>query len=405
LDNSSINHKLFTKDFVLITFANFFLAFVFYILMTTMALYSIEQFNASQSEAGLASGMFIIASIFSRLFTGKYIEVIGRKKLLYSSLILFVISSTLYFFAASLPVLLIIRFIHGAVFGIANTTLSTSVMDIIPPQRRGEGTSYYTLSPVAATAIGPFVGLFITQHADYRFTFMLCTISSLLSFILTLFVKIPKADISEEQLLHIKNSFNILDLFEKEAFPLSTVMIFVGIAYSGIISFINSYAIETGLTEAVGYFFSVYAAFLFISRPLTGKLLDRKGDNVVVYPSILIFALCLLLLNIAKSGIVLLISGVLMALGFGTIMSCANAIVVRISPKHRVGLATSTFFVLLDIGTGFGPFFLGSIVPYTGYRGMYLALSILVFLLLFLYYSVHGRKVSARKNIFLAKPE
>jgi hypothetical protein len=64
LDNSSINHKLFTKDFVLITFANFFLAFVFYILMTTMALYSIEQFNASQSEAGLASGMFIIASIF-----------------------------------------------------------------------------------------------------------------------------------------------------------------------------------------------------------------------------------------------------------------------------------------------------------------------------------------------------
>lgn len=405
MDNSSINHKLFTKDFVLITFANFFLAFVFYILMTTMALYSIEQFNASQSEAGLASGMFIIASIFSRLFTGKYIEVIGRKKLLYSSLILFVISSTLYFFAASLPVLLIIRFIHGAVFGIANTTLSTSVMDIIPPQRRGEGTSYYTLSPVAATAIGPFVGLFITQHADYRFTFMLCTISSLLSFILTLFVKIPKADISEEQLLHIKNSFNILDLFEKEAFPLSTVMIFVGIAYSGIISFINSYAIETGLTEAVGYFFSVYAAFLFISRPLTGKLLDRKGDNVVVYPSILIFALCLLLLNIAKSGIVLLISGVLMALGFGTIMSCANAIVVRISPKHRVGLATSTFFVLLDIGTGFGPFFLGSIVPYTGYRGMYLALSILVFLLLFLYYSVHGRKVSARKNIFLAKPE
>jgi dipicolinate synthase subunit A len=45
-------------------------------------------------------------------------------------------------------------------------------------------------------------------------------------------------------------------------------------------------------------------------------------------------------------------AGALLALGFGTMMSCAQAIVVKESPKHRVGLATSTFFICMDGGTG-----------------------------------------------------
>ena len=52
-----------------------FVSLVFYLLMTAMTTYAIEQFNASQSQAGLASGIFVIGglgfltyqTLFSRL--------------------------------------------------------------------------------------------------------------------------------------------------------------------------------------------------------------------------------------------------------------------------------------------------------------------------------------------------
>ena len=132
---------LWTEDFIIILLVAFFIALNFYILMTTLAVYVVEQFGASQSEAGLAAGIFIIASLFSRLQTGRYIEVIGRRKLLYAGLLLFLIATLLYFSANSLGLLLAVRFIHGVAFGIATTTAATAAMDLIPDERKGEGTS------------------------------------------------------------------------------------------------------------------------------------------------------------------------------------------------------------------------------------------------------------------------
>jgi MFS family permease len=166
--------NLWTKDFLIICMANFFVALTFYLLMTTLALYAVEQFNTSQSKAGFASSIFVIGALFSRLLTGKYIEVIGRKRLLYSSLFLFFIATLLYFPVNNLGLLLVVRFLHGTAFGIAGTALSTAVMDLIPDERKGEGTGYFSLSVTAATALGPFLGLLITRHADFEMLFVVC---------------------------------------------------------------------------------------------------------------------------------------------------------------------------------------------------------------------------------------
>ena len=40
---------------------------------------------------------------------------------------------------------------------------------------------------------------------------------------------------------------------------------------------------------------------------------------------------------------------------------------------HQVGVATSTYFVLLDFGIGVGPYTLGSFVPSFGFSFVYLA--------------------------------
>ena len=79
-------------------------------------------------------------------------------------------------------------------------------------------------------------------------------------------------------------------------------------------------------------------------------------------------------------------------------MSCGQAIAVKEAPKERVGLAVSTFYICLDGGVGIGPYLIGFIIPYVGFRGMYLILALFVFLTVILYYFLHGKKAAARRK-------
>lgn len=393
--------KLWTKDFIIMSVSTFFGGLTFYLLITTLTVYAIEEFNASQSMAGLASSIFVVGALVSRIFAGKYIEIIGRKKMLYGGLFLFLIMMLLYFIVGNMNVLLFIRFIHGAAFGLFTTVIATVITDIIPYERRGEGISYFSLSITLAMAVGPFLGLYISQQGSFTIIFAACTLFSLISTIIVLFVHIPEGHLTKEQLDAMKG-FKLKDFFEIKAVPIAIIIAIMGFAYSGILSFMTSYAKEINLMEAASFFFLIYAVFILISRPFTGRLLDKKGDNIVIYPALLLFVIGLVTLSQANQGFILLLAGALIGLGYGTMNSCCQAIAIKESPRHRVGLATSTFFVFMDSGVGVGPFLLGFIIPIVGFRGLYFTLAVVVFASIFLYYVLHGKKKRTENNILQA---
>jgi len=74
----------------------------------------------------------VIGALFARLFSGNWIERIGRKKMLFSGLILSLGMILLYFGINNLKSLLIVRFLHVAAFGITSTASGTIVTNIIP---------------------------------------------------------------------------------------------------------------------------------------------------------------------------------------------------------------------------------------------------------------------------------
>ena len=111
------NAKLWTRDFVIIFGTNFFTHVVFYLLMTTIALYVTKEYHTSQGLAGFTVGIFILAALLARFIAGAYMERIGRKKALIGSLCIFVILMFLHLAANSLVFLLVLRFIQGAAFG------------------------------------------------------------------------------------------------------------------------------------------------------------------------------------------------------------------------------------------------------------------------------------------------
>lgn len=389
--------KLWTKDFIIVSSTNFFIFLVFYVLMVTLTVYTMDHFHTSQSLAGLASSIFVLGAVLIRPIAGKTIDSIGRKKMLLLSLVLFFIASIFYFQADHLSFLFINRLIHGLAFGVATTATGTISADIIPNERRGEGTGYFSMSTNVAMAIGPFIGLFITQHFSYSVIFVAATIFSTLGLVATLFLRVPKSNYKQPS--QANTGMNLSSFFEKTAVPISALIGITGFIYSSILSFLTSYAQEIHLVSAASFFFVMFAIFLLVSRPFTGRWFDQYGENAIIYPSIALYAVGLLLLSQANISIILLISGALIGVGYGTFQSSTQAIVVNKAPHHRIGLATSTYFSFYDFGIGVGPFLLGLVIPFLGYRGLFLSMAIIAFLSIAVYYFIHGKNVSKHKVV------
>lgn len=388
-----MEEKLWTKDFICLIFANFCASLVFFLFLTTIVQYTIQAYQVSTSTAGLIAGIFVGSALITRLFTGKFLDVIGRKKVTRIGMFCFLLCTASYFLANDIISLFIVRFLHGLAFGVTSTATNTIGQSMFPDSRRGEGTGYLSLGQVFAMAIGPLLGLFLMNRFDYDAVILLCTLSSAACFILLLVIKIDDIKLPAEVVENIKKSFKFKDFIEMHALPLSTIMIICGICYNGLATFVNSYTAEINLSQYSSLFFLVYAVAVGIARPLGGRLMDRKGENIIVYSALVCFVIGFIFMANIHGASTLLLSAVLLAIGFGTTMSCGCAIVVKLTPRQRIGMAISTFFICLDTGTALGPYLLGLVIPHSGYRSMYLMLAAVTVLLIVQYYFVHGRKV------------
>nr|WP_239094272.1 MFS transporter [Bacillus sp. B15-48] len=387
---------MWTKDFIIVSSVNLLLTLVFYLLVVIIGVYAVHEYDATASQAGLVTGIFIVGTLIGRLFTGRSIDSIGRKKTLFTGLILFTLVTSFYFIHLGIGFLMLTRFLHGVTMGIANTATGTIVAQIIPNKRKGEGIGYYSMSATLAAAIGPFIGLYMTQHTSTQLIFILCLMIGIVSLTTAFFVYVPPVErkTSKSELKGMRLS----QFIEPKAVPIAIVTLIVAFCYSSVLSFINFYAIEIDLVSTASFFFLVYSIAVLISRPFTGRLLDLKGANYVMYPAFILFAIGMILLGSAQSSFTLLLGGIFIGLGFGNMQSCTQAIAVKLTPNHRMGLATSTFFIFLDAGLGFGPYLLGLFIPAINYGTLYMILGVVVIASSGLYFILHGKKEKAQLN-------
>ena len=95
------------------------------------------------------------------------------------------------------------------------------------------------------------------------------------------------------------------------------------------------------------YFSLYYAAAMISVRPFTGRLYDSKGPSAGHLSVIDSFCSRIILLSNMNSVLTLLISGVLIGIGYGSLFPCFQALAIQSAQKHRSGHATSTFFHLI----------------------------------------------------------
>ncbi|MEG0732496.1 MAG: MFS transporter [Vagococcus sp.] len=363
--------KLFNKGFISITLINFVVYLVYYLLMVIIAVIAQDNLHATLGQAGLASGIYIIGTLLARLFMGKTLELIGRKKVLRYGSIFYLITTIAYLFIPNIGILYVVRLLNGFGYGTVSTATNAIVTAYIPKSRHGEGINYYGLSTSLAAAIGPFVGLVLLDKTDFKFIIIFSIVLILLTTIACLVFPVKNIEITKEHRA-LLSSWKLDSFIEKKVLFISSVAFLMGVSYSSVLSFLASYAEELNLVTYRSFFFVVYALIITFTRPLTGRIFDEYGENSVMYPSYFFLTAGLIVLSLSTNGWVFLLSGALIGLGYGTFMSNGQAVCLKTSDSHRIGISLSTYFIGLDLGLGVGPYVLGELRNFLTFQQVYL---------------------------------
>lgn len=365
--------RLITKNFIAIATANFFLFLSFYSLMPLLPFYLVDKFKADGSVIGLVLASYMVSCIIIRPFCGYILDTFKRRPVYLLAYFLFGAIFCGYMFASLLSLFVIFRIAHGFTFGMTTVSGSTIVSQIIPRSRLGEGLGYYGLANTLSMCLGPMLGLMAYYKGiSFDTIFFSLFIVTLIGFVAAAIVKIPPRKSS------IDRHINIESFFITKAVWVSLCQLLVFIPYGATSAYIAVYAEELGISKSGGLYFTFMAIGLAISRPVTGRHLD-KGDIThittwgMAFAALTIFALSYLeLLPENYRNAPFLFVGLLQGLSYGILQPSFNTLFVRLAPDHRRGAATSMFLTSNDLGIGIG-MLIGSMVAsyYGGFYAMY----------------------------------
>jgi len=141
--------------------------------------------GASNDEATWVLTSYLVANAIILPASAYMTTFIGRKKFYMICVILFGISSMLCGLAPSLPLLIFFRVLQGAGGGGLAPSEQAILADTFPPEKRGQAFALYGMAVVAAPAIGPTIGGYITDNFDWRWIFFINVPVAVISLFLT----------------------------------------------------------------------------------------------------------------------------------------------------------------------------------------------------------------------------
>src|SRR5699024_3891266 len=253
-----------------------------------------------------------------------------------------------------------------------NTALVASVQSVIPESRRAEGNGYFSTATTVSTALGPFLAIWLSQKYGYEAVFLCAAFAGAGALTAGWFFTVHEPELTRAEHAALR-SWKVSTFVDRDALRMGGVIGLAGFSVAAVMGFIALHTELRAMPTAASLFFVAYALASLSSRLLLGRIQDRRGDHVVVLPVFASFIVGLLVLALASTTAGVVISGVLIGIGFGTLLPALLATVVRKVPPARMGVATSTFYLTLDIGSGVGPVLLGLAVSLWGFSGMFLA--------------------------------
>lgn len=392
-------NSIWNRNFTTIFIINNLVALSFHILTPTLPKYTLS-LGFSSDIAGFVFTMFTMTAIVIRVFAGRILDYRKKRGILIVSLIIISVSIFGYSQSNTIAALVCFRLLHGIGWGLTTTANSTIAAESLPKEKLGSGIGIFGIASSLASAIAPNLGLQIAEAFDFSIVFLISSGLAISGSLISIFLvekEIKHEDNKGSSPLLSKRSLSGIGLsfFAIGAIFPAVLMVLINISYSSINTFIAVYA-ETKNIYGIGYYYTVSAVFMLITRPLFGRLSDQFKKEAIFYPCAILFTLVFVVIYFAQSLGWLLIAAAFFGIGYGGLQPTIQVWCVKAAGEGNVGKANSTYYTAVDIGQGIGSTLAGVLALNFGYGNMYLFMIIPIIIMIIVFAFVNMFKV--RKN-------
>jgi DHA2 family multidrug resistance protein len=171
----SIEQQLDPVERVFVTIA-VMLAVLIQVLDTTIANVALPHMQASlgatQESINWVLTSYIVASAIALPISGWLADRVGRKRLLFWSVVGFTFASFLCAVAQSLPEMVAFRIVQGVTGAFLIPLAQATLFDINPPERHARAMALFGGGVMIGPIMGPVLGGWLTDSFDWRWVFL-----------------------------------------------------------------------------------------------------------------------------------------------------------------------------------------------------------------------------------------
>lgn len=352
-----------------------------------------KSLGASSAFAGLIVGIMSIAAMFLRPIAGNLTDHFSKYRLSLIGGILIFIGILGYILTPASQWLLLFRLINGTGYVLCTVCMTTWLAFLVPREHVGEAMGFYGLMNALAMAVAPAISINLYQKIGYRHSIYLAATSALLMIVAIQFVgdhALPKKDASKK-----KKGFKII---QGNVLPVAILTTLFALPYFTTQADIVTYVEQRHLTVAVGSYFLIYAVILLIIRIGLKTYFDTVRFGIWFGISTFATAAYILLLTFMQNNWEMALAAAGMAVGYGVIYSVLQSTALLLAPISEQGLASSTFYLGLDIGMSLGPILSGIVDSLLPIEWFYPVELIIIPLAILVYFVYHKRLNGAIDN-------
>lgn len=372
------NSSFFSRDIILVMVATFLFQISVMSVNPLINGYA-RSLGASSAFAGLVVGIMSVTSMFLRPVAGNLTDRVSKYRLTFIGGLLCSVGNIGYIVTTRPGWLLAFRLINGTGFVLCTVCMTTWLADMVPRNHVGQAMGYYGLLNATSMALAPAISISLYKVIGYKPTLSLSTLAGILMVVVIQFIH------NHAQPRDRKGRRHHFKIIQRDALPVAVIVSLFSIPYFATQADIVEYVAQRGIDVAINMYFLIYAVVLFAIRIALKDYFDTVRFGVWFAACTVATVIYLVFLTIMTNNLEMGIAAGGMALGYGIMFSICQSTSLLLAPASEQGLASSTFYLGLDIGMATGPIIGGLITDIFSLRWYYPVMLVIIPLVLLIF--------------------
>lgn len=274
--------------------------------------------------------------------------------------------------ASSVPLAVIVAFVHGASVGGFGTAAATQVLAGATDSEvsRTSALSVYSIARITAQIAAPAIGLTLATRMRTDIVLAWAAVPGIAAFLVCLLIR-PQASNKAESGGNSAELLRIVRGALQDKVLIGAIVAYFAWSFitAGLSGFLALLGRERGMMN-VGFFFTASGLLNFTGTLFIGLLVARFGTDRLLNASGVLVVTSLSLVLLARTPSLLAVAGALFGLGTFAVYPCLAAVAVGRLPG-TTGVAVVLFMTGMDLGLSLGSLALGVVARSLGYPAVF----------------------------------